>query len=416
MKKTIKYLSIFFLIIFVKNSYALTLEDSINLALKSNQEIKLYEHRLYDSKFENYHALAEFLPKIFINIQNGKRINKNDNFNEKINFTSREISFDQAIFNGFSSILNLKKSDKIYLIELANLKERKQNLASEVAKIYSNIFWQRKNLENYRKIYDLTKKILEIKSQKLSVKIIDKEEFIRDQIELENLNQKIANEELDLIKNYNDFIALVGVGFEKINEFKIIEIPIKKSEILLKINQNFLLQSKYLKYQLSLDNVALKTSEFLPKVSIIANISKQKNNIYSANNQINNRSVMLNFSIPIFQNGHEYIDYNASKNQSKIALDEYEIYKNYLTLEISKICDELESTLQNLKISQNMLGFLEEKKQILQSKYNAKIIDLIELYNAEISLEFQKIANNKLQNILNYFHYKILGLIGEINV
>ena len=410
-----------FIILICKNSWAFSVENAIDFAIKNNHEIKLYEDKLKNSKNFNYRAIAEFLPKISLNIQSGERVNNNslkDNQldQKKTKFSSREISVEQNIFNGFSSIINLKKSDKQYLIELLNLKDKKQNLAVEVARFYANIFWQKKNLESYKKILKITKQILDIKSRKFASKLIDKEELIQYQIELSNLNQKILSEEFELIKNHQDFFSLVGaefVGDEKIN---ITKKNFKKNEVLQKIEQNFLLQSKYLKYQLSLDEQSSRTSEFLPKISIISNISKQKNNLYYADKEINNRSIILNFSIPIFQQGLEFIDYKSSKNQSEIILDEYQIYKNNLIADISKAMDEIDATSQNLIICYEILNFLEEKRRIVQSKHNAKIIDLIEFYNAEIALEEQKITHNKLENVLTISCYRVLGLIGEVNV
>jgi len=410
-----------FIILICKNSWAFSVENAIDFAIKNNHEIKLYEDKLNNSKNFNYRAIAEFLPKISVNIQSGERVNNNSSEGDLINpkktkFSYREISVEQNIFNGFSSIINLKKSDKQYLIELLNLKDKKQNLAVEVARFYANIFWQKKNLESYKKILKITKQILDIKSRKFALKLIDKEELIQYQIELSNLNQKILSEELELIKNHQDFYSLVGaefVGDEKIN---IAKKNFKKNGVLQKIEQNFLVQSKYLKYQLSLDEQGSRTSEFLPKISIISNISKQKNNLYYANKEINNRSIILNFSIPIFQQGLEFIDYKSSKNQSEIILDEYQIYKNNLIADISKAMDEIDATSQNLLICYEILNFLEEKRRIVQSKHNAKIIDLIEFYNAEIALEEQKITHNKLENVLTISCYRVLGLIGEVNV
>ena len=125
---------------------------------------------------------------------------------------------------------------------------------------------------------------------------------------------------------------------------------------------------------------------------------------------------MLNFSIPIFQNGLEFIDYKMSKNQSEIAFDEYEIYKNYLNSELAKTLDDINFAIENLKICNDIISFLGEKNRILHSKFKVKIIDAIEFYRGEISLEMQKITQNKLQNILTASRYKILGLVGEINV
>ena len=418
-----KKIAIFFIILLffiTKDSQALSMENAIEFAIKNNQEIKICEHKLNNSKNLNYQALAEFLPKIFINIQNGERVNNNSISNEnnqkKAHFSSREISIEHNIFNGFSSIINLKKSAKQYLIELAILNDKKQSLSAEVAKYYANIFWQKQNLINYKKILDITKKILEIESRKLDARLIDKEQLLQNQIDLSNLYQKIQEEEFNLIKNQHDFFALVGVDFVDDKKMKNIEKFFNKKEILAKINQNYLLQSKYLKYNLSLDDISLKTATFLPKISLIGNISKQKNNLYFANKEIDNRSIILNFSIPIFQQGLEFIDYKSAKNQSEIAFDEYEIYKNYLVAEISKTNDEFESTLLNLKICDEAINFLEEKNLILQSKFDAKIIDLTEFYRGEIAVETQKITKNKLQNILAILHYKILGLVGEINV
>ena len=412
---------IFFIIFSAKNSFAFSIENAIDLALKNNQEIKLYEHKLQNSKNYNYQAIAEFLPKIFINIQNGERVNNNfiginENERKRNRFGSKEISLEQSIFNGFSSLINLKKSAKQYLAELAILNDKKQNLGIEIAKIYSNIFWQKKILENYQKIREISERILDIEKSKFNAKLIDKEQLIQAQIDLENLYQKIEEEQSNLTKNYHDFLALTGVKFEGDNNIKIAENNFKKKEILEKINQNFLLQSKYIKYQLSLDDIDSKRSEFLPKISLIANISKQKNNLYLSNKEINNQSIMLNFSIPIFQKGLEYIDYKSSKNQSEMMFDEYEIYKKYLNTELSKTAEDIDFALQNLKICNQIINFLQEKNHILRAKLDAKIIDAIDFYRGEISLELQKITQNKLQNILTASRYKILGLVGEINV
>ena len=151
-----KKIAIFFIILlfFITNdSQAFSMENAIEFAIKNNQEIKICEHKLNNSKNLNYQAIAEFLPKIFINIQNGERVNNNSISNEnnqkKTQFSSREISVEHNIFSGFSSIINLKKSAKQYLIELAILNDKKQSLSAEVAKYYANIFWQKQNLINY---------------------------------------------------------------------------------------------------------------------------------------------------------------------------------------------------------------------------------------------------------------------------
>jgi len=416
-----RFFIFFFIILITENSYAFSIENAIYLALKNNQEIKLYEHKLKNSKNYNYQAIAEFLPKIFINIQNGERVNNNingisENGRKKSNFSSREISLEHSIFNGFSSLINFKKSDKQYLAELAILNDKKQNLAIEITKIYSNIFWQKKTLENYQKIQEINNKILDIEKSKFKAKLIDKEQIIQAQIDLENLSQKIAEEQSILIKNYHDFLMLTGVKFEGDDDIKIVENNYKKNFILEKVKQNYLLQSKYIKYQLSLDDIDSKRSEFMPKISLIANISKQKNNLYLSNKEINNQSIMLNFSIPIFQKGLEYIDYKSTKNQSEMMLDEYEIYRNYLNNELTKTVEDVDFAMQNLKICNEIINFLEEKNNILHAKLNARIIDAIDFYRGEISLEMQKITQNKLENILIISHYKILGLLGEINV
>ena len=126
-----RFFILIFIILSTENSYAFSIESAIDLALKNNQEIKLYEHKLKNSKNYNYQAIAEFLPKIFINIQNGERVNNNfvginENERKKSKFSSTEISLEHSIFNGFSSLINLKKSAKQYLAELAILNDKSE--------------------------------------------------------------------------------------------------------------------------------------------------------------------------------------------------------------------------------------------------------------------------------------------------
>ena len=80
-------------------------------------------------------------------------------------------------------------------------------------------------------------------------------------------------------------------------------------------------------------------------------------NLYLANKELNNQSITLNFSIPIFQKGLEYIDYKSSKNQSEMFFDEYEIYKNYLSNELTKTLEDIDSALQNAKICSEIINF-----------------------------------------------------------
>ena len=55
-----------FIILINKNSWAFSVENAIDFALKNNYEIKLYEDKLKNSKNFNYRAIAEFLPKISV--------------------------------------------------------------------------------------------------------------------------------------------------------------------------------------------------------------------------------------------------------------------------------------------------------------------------------------------------------------
>ena len=83
------------------------------------------------------------MPNIYANLINGERRNKSsqgDITTQNNNFYNKEIQIEQSIFSGGSSIFNMRKTEKKYLIDWLNYLEKQQQIIHEIyyLSIYNN--------------------------------------------------------------------------------------------------------------------------------------------------------------------------------------------------------------------------------------------------------------------------------------
>jgi len=398
--------------------YALNLHESISQALKNNTDIRIQEDKLRNLKLTQKLVLAEFLPKISANLQSGRRYAKSSSsdIGDYGNYLTQELNIEQNIFSGLSSIIMMNKSNKEYLIEYFKLQEQKQSLAYEVARVYANILWQEKILQHYAIMQQIFQQIALIADIQLRSKVTNRIRVIEYKNDLLNLLQKIGEEQLNLAQNRQDFQLLSSIVPQNLEHIATSNLVASKVQSIEKINNNFILQAKYLEYQLTLDDINYKASEFSPKLSLIAGVSKQKNNLFLRNQDITDKSLGINLSIPIFQRGAEYINLQYAKNIRDSALDNYQLYRDNITAQIAKHCDDFIMLSQNIQHCEEVLINLREQENIAQLKLKVKNIDLIGLYRTQLDIENQHIKCLKLHNMLANSYFKITAIIGGFDV
>jgi outer membrane protein TolC len=415
---------VFFSIIFPFDCGAISLNELIDYAKENNQELIIAKNKLENVKTINQKVWTEFLPNININSSTGNREIKSNfdgNISQNGKFYLKEIQFEQPLFNGFSSLNNLNKGDKIYLIELANYLDKKQHITFELIKLCINNEMLKKNHENLQEIWQNLQNINNIITAKISFNQSTKQELISNKndillIELQiKQNQFEISDNLILIKNLCNLADINNLDL-KFNFYEITKKILPLNKLIEMVESNHSLRAKYLNYQVEIDESNNKKSSFAPQISLIGNVSSQKNDLYFQGQKNNFKSIAINLRIPIFQKGIEYLDLKDLEQKKHIALKEFEQHKKFLVSEIIRFYNQYIYNNDNDKICDEILNLCQQKIAISKFKIDKKTADLTDLYKNQISYFTQK-------NICHKYHYeslislmRIKSLIGDLYV
>ena len=152
----------------------------------------------------------------------------------------------------------------------------------------------------------------------------------------------------------------------------------------------------------------------MPKVSIIASASKQDKVVYLNNQDLNQRSVFLNVSVPIFQKGIEYANVSKAGYERDVAKEEFEITRDNVAKEVNQTLEEYRFFLEMNKTNKKLFEMAKDRAEIFNKRLKSKIEDPIEVIRAKIEANDRKINYIDSQINLIITHYKIKYFLGEI--
>lgn len=398
---------------------ALTIEKAIEAGISYNHELTIEMQKIANVKLQNWRVLQENLPAIYLNFNKGNRDIKNQispQNSQQNQFSTKELTIEQNLFSGFSSLFNHQKNQFEYLKNLALFNEKKQILASQIANLYGKIFYQEKILNNLTNILKLYQKILKNEMLRLKFGLITN-------LEIQNLNtliikvsQQIAILQSQYFTNQQDYVLIVGIEAKNLEKKDLTNEAKIKFEPKL-IEQNYLLQAKNFDRKILQEAQKLNYANSAPRISLQIGFSRQNNNnLYFPNQQIHSKSLAINMVVPIFQQGKEYLDFKQMQNNQNIVVNEYNFLKEKLLNEFKKDCFELENSILNQQKCLELQNVITNKIADSKQKIQAKTESINNFHLLEIAALEQEIECHKNQENIHNLYYKIFANIGGINV
>ena len=395
---------------------ALTFEESILKAVENSTEIKIEQKRAELAGASRYDALSTFLPSANLSYRDGKReteisnseIQKRDEYNQSLTLT-------QPLFDGFSGLSKLSESHFNTKSAIENLNYKKNTVAMSVCEAYFNILKYRhitlieeELIENYQEVSSLAKQRLQLKD--ISFGEYNDYELRAKRYLFETNQNKLKLKEYELLFiNYTKQEA-TDLSYPKIDDrFNDVENFIEYAKV-----KNPRIKSLDLAYKAKKAAVAVEAGKLLPRISLNAQYDKQNASYFLNNQNLRNRSIYLNFSIPIFQSGSEYNAISKINKEKQIA-----------NLEKKLAIEEIERTThqeyikyidlkQSLLITEELYENSRKSFELLEQRFAKKDIDKIDFLLKKIDLaEIEKqLYNARSDFIISYFRLKFL--INEI--
>lgn len=424
LKGIIRFLIILLFLSFAnKPVFALEIEEAIILANENSVEIQIEKNRSEYVSLAKFDAVSEFLPNASYNYRDGKRKTRISTLSDKQDDQVKTLNFSQSLFKGFSSVLKFRESTLSHRSAQENLNFVRNEIALKVADSYLNILKYQQISEVIIKLAGDYKKLLVLANKKLLLKDIDYSEYSTYELsakknEIEGAQNDISlNSYKSIFTHYTDSTPQ-EFSFPKLAEsITIIDEKEKMSDLVdLALNQNPKIKSANLATKAKKTAIATQVGKLMPEISLNYQAETQKSSYYFDGQDVRNRSVYLNFAIPIFQSGIEYSAIAKANKESQIASLENQLYIKEIRKGIMEEYHKFLLLQRNLYASLSALESSDKALIMAKKKLEKKDIGMMEYLLKEI--ENFELLKQMIIVKCDYFisYYNIKFLTGEINV
>jgi outer membrane protein len=422
----------------------ITLQQAINIALKRNYQIRQGENDLTLAEKQIFGAKANFLPTISGNLRGAKTIGQQFNqttvsFN---NITSNNLggglSADLTIFQGFSNIINLRKShvNKHYQ-KASNRRTRETVIFNAVSGFLQVILNQQLVKIDQQNLKSDKEQLKQVKGQ---VQV-----GTHPKVDLFNQQSTVASDRVTLIQQKNELaysktqlISTLQLDPKKQYRFVSpdsqhytpVSMDLELSQLIDRALANRPdLKAQKLQIDLNRKALGLQRANYYPTISLNAGVNTRYNDQYQSpktgnhttfGEQFFDQNVRYSFGFTINVPILNHLDTRLSVQQAKIdyrnsKLD-YQNVRYKVLQEVRQAYNDYQS--YSAQLSSTKIALKAAKKTYLQQKerYNVGAGSLIEVSNA--NAKYVQAQAERVQDVLRFVFQKkllnyYLGTIGK---
>ncbi|TLE15460.1 TolC family protein [Helicobacter apodemus] len=392
-------------------SYALSLQEAIELTLNNNHSIKEQTYFLKEMQYIHQKNQSPFYPSIDANYTTNQSNRLNQRGKKASGSFGGNITYN--LFNGLSDIFTLSSSNSLYQAQEHQLQATKEDIILLVKTAYINVLRQNQNVL----IAEQSKALLEEQRRESAefykVGLIPKNDLLKVEVELKNATQTL----LSAKSNLAYFIkTLERYTNTSINPKELIELKLHKPSFKLDTLQNLMYAKNsallYLDKIIQSKDYLIKSNEgnFLPDINLIGKYTNYSDNyplIGKNSSYREETSAELQVNLNLF-NGFKdkYLLESSKVNKLAFQSQRITLIEN-LNLQLFESLETYNLALNAYEISLIALKQAEENYRISQNRYKARIESTSNFLDAELLLT--KARSNVVLN-----RYGIIQAIAEI--
>ena len=384
----------------------LTLEDSINIALKNNHALGAASEKITGAKEKSREVKTLFLPKF-------KAESSYSHLNEPPTFLSVEVGDDnvydaravvsQPLFTG-GKILSLNKQAKNNLeAAKCNYEEAKQNLILQVKEAYLGILAAQKYREVCRDAVEQMKAHLETVSGLYNAGTIPNIDLLRTEVQLANAEQALIKAENAVELAKSSFNTILGrnlnLSIEVVDILGVTEQDYSLEQ-LLKEAQEYRPEIYKMRHNIEMAKagIGIAQSNYWPQIGLFGNYKYHKGDEPIIEWK-EDWMVGANVSVDIWNWGET----KAQVGQAKAALREIKHLeaqlKDGIALEVKGALLSAREAKKRIKVSEKAVIQAQESLSSVQIGYKNGRVDNVEVLAAQLALTQAK--TNHLEAIYN---------------
>lgn len=411
---------------FSSKSYSITLEESINLAIENNDELKSYKQQIISSQYQLKADLNLYLPTVYLNVYqkfyNETPMTKIPNFpisfkQSNKDFLTFSVGLNQSLYTGGLTENKIDISKHSIKSNTFYYKEIENNLKADVIKSYIDVFVAKSLVSIYQKEYEAIKSIYKQQEEFFKEGLITKVDLLQSKVRLSEVERSLTEAK----GNYKVALAklskLIGKNLKEDEDFEKLNIDIKEPEnfeSLLKIayeNREIL---KYMEENINIGEkkVDIEKSSFLPKVFIQGEYMYTNQSPYL--NPKGNFALTVGTSIE-FQGMIPYYKILQAKSDVQKLKFQFNDLKENIKLQLKNALENYKTTKESYKVSEDSLSYAKEYFQLVKEQYENQLATNTDLLNAESA--YTRALESREINYYNLYksYIDILLITGQIN-
>ena len=395
-------------------SYAINLKEAINAAFNNSPDLLIEKNKLYSAQNNKNSMISGYLPNISISYQRGIKqdIRGDDDDDEDFGYeTNKTISLTQPIFNGFKTSNNIKQGEYEYLKSKAEYKVFTRDLALRIINIYLELDQLNQTKEILKTNIDLYKNIMQRIDAKANFasnnEIIDNK--VAYNLAIKDYNQQ--SKEFAILRN--ELALLTFTEIDEIAEFDIEFLEFNYDELIKQIEDNAKIKQKYYELLAYKSRHKSQIAEFSPTIDLKASHNKQTDIVYLSGEDLETKSILLDVTIPIFEQGNRFFNAKQTKLDVNIKEQEYNLTLMQVKQELLALMKNYNFHLNDNKKFNEIYQLQKEKLAKIEESLKLKAIDQIGFIKAKIEKNnaAMQLAISDLQ--LHQSFFQLLLLIGS---
>jgi outer membrane protein TolC len=386
------------------NAQILSIDEAIEIALKSNYDIQIARQNLETVKANNTVGNAGMLPNINATVGNNFSVN---NLNQEFtngteivrnnvlgNNLNANVALNWTVFDGLRMFITKNKLAQFEAMERFNLMENVQNTVAQVILAYYDIARQQQQLKALKEALNIAEERRKIAEAKFTLGSSSKVDFLQAKVDANQKRAEIYNQENNIITAKKNLNRLLGRDVDL--SFTISDaIALEKNTDLVSLKTQALKENYELKMTAKSKEIArLEKKEVGSLLSPTINLNAAYNYSLSNSqagfilfNQSFGPSVGGTVNIPIF-NG---LEVNRQWQQAKINIQkqeyQYENVRAKVNIAVDKAMRDYLNTLEILELEEMNIELAKENKNIAAERFRLSQSSALEFREAQKSYE-----------------------------
>lgn len=395
--------------------------DALKSAYETNPRIQAQRRALEQTNEQVSQAIGQFRPTASATYQNGRQRNSfNDSNRVEGDVENKSLSVTQPIFLGGANIFRYLSTKDAMRANRGTLGAIEQEVLLDAVVAYMNVVQSHSILELSRNNENVLAQQLEASKQRFQVGDVTRTDVAQSGARLARARSDTIQAQGDLESALAQFERVVGYIPENLPLPVPADIPAMpltlEAAVERAVENNPSLRATEYNKESAEDDIGVAVASILPQVTIQGNINRQDGVGALGLNVINDDQLLLNVTVPIYQNGSEYSAVRQSRLVAKQR--EFELLDTQQQIKEATIqaWENLTTALATIKAQEEQVEAAQVALDGVRQEHKFGARTVLDVLDAEQELFVAQVDLVRAQRNRYVSTYNLLLVLGDLTI